>query len=432
MLENKPTYNLKAAMQETGLTAETLRAWERRYGLVTPKRSTGGHRLYSFRDIQILKWLVQRQQEGMSISRAVEMWRSLEESGQDPLENTTERVTPISHEDGSLDNLREKWINACLNFNEPEAEKIANLAFAVASPETVLVSLFQKGLSTIGEYWYSGKASVQQEHFASAIAMRRLYTLLSAAPLPNRNEYIMLACPPEENHEFGLLMIAVLLKRRGWRVVYLGPNVPLYRLEEALHTIKPALVISLAQGLPQAKNLQEMAVKLAEHKIKLTYGGRVFIEIPGLIKKIPGSFIGNEIEEIVLSVDKLIKEKSTITYSEETNSKYLDTMHKFMDNSAIILGRVVQRMQPDNKEKIYVEELNRIVRENLPASLALGDACYLHPSLRWLEGYLVKNGRNRDTLERYLDFLIEEINNILPGQDEMITGCLEEFLTSGK
>jgi MerR family transcriptional regulator, light-induced transcriptional regulator len=431
MLENRPTYNLKAAIRETGLTAETLRAWERRYGLVKPKRSPGGHRLYSFKDIQILKWLVQRQQEGMSISRAVEMWRSLEESGQDPLESGADRSVILSSEDGSLDDLRNKWIQACLEFNEPEAEKIANMAFAVAAPETVLVNLFQKGLSIIGEHWYTGKASVQQEHFASAVAMRRLYNLLSAAPLPNRNEYILLACPPEEDHEFGLLMVAVLLRRRGWRVVYLGPNVPLYRLEEALRAIKPTLVVSLAQGLTQAKNLREMAVMLADHKIKVAYGGRVFIEIPELTEKIPGSFIGNEIEEIVLSIDRLVKEKAPAVIAEEPDERYLQTMHAFSDNSAIILGRVVQRLNPESQDRIYVQEMNRVARENLPAALALGDTCYLFPSLRWVEGYMIQNGRNKDILEKYLELLIDEVNNLLPEQQEIITGCLKEYL-SGK
>src|SRR5512145_944070 len=80
-----PIYNLKAVVQETGLKADTLRAWERRYGLPQPERSGGGHRLYSQRDMEIIKWLIDRQEEGMSISRAVDLWRSLEEEGRDPL-----------------------------------------------------------------------------------------------------------------------------------------------------------------------------------------------------------------------------------------------------------------------------------------------------------------------------------------------------------
>src|SRR5215210_4253986 len=73
-----PIYNLKAVVQETGLKPDTLRAWERRYGLPEPQRTDSGHRLYSQNDINMLKWLGLRQAEGMSISRAVELWRSLQ------------------------------------------------------------------------------------------------------------------------------------------------------------------------------------------------------------------------------------------------------------------------------------------------------------------------------------------------------------------
>jgi DNA-binding transcriptional MerR regulator len=75
-MDETPTFNLKAVIQETGLKPDTLRAWERRYGLPSPKRTPGGHRLYSGRDIDMLKWLIARQEEGLSISRAVELWRA--------------------------------------------------------------------------------------------------------------------------------------------------------------------------------------------------------------------------------------------------------------------------------------------------------------------------------------------------------------------
>jgi len=81
-----PTYNLKAVLKETGLKADVLRAWERRYDLPKPHRTPGGHRLYSEYDIETIKWLMARQEEGLSISHATELWRSLKASGQEPLQ----------------------------------------------------------------------------------------------------------------------------------------------------------------------------------------------------------------------------------------------------------------------------------------------------------------------------------------------------------
>ena len=85
MVSITPAYNLKVVLKETGLAADTLRAWERRYGLPVPQRTQGGHRLYSERDIHTIKWLMARQAEGLSISRAVDLWNENLASGLDPL-----------------------------------------------------------------------------------------------------------------------------------------------------------------------------------------------------------------------------------------------------------------------------------------------------------------------------------------------------------
>src|SRR5512141_2494139 len=85
-LSKNPVYNLKAVLKETGLKADVLRAWERRYGLPAPERTQGGHRLYSDFDVAMLKWLIMRQNEGLSISRAAEMWKEHLLQGRNPLE----------------------------------------------------------------------------------------------------------------------------------------------------------------------------------------------------------------------------------------------------------------------------------------------------------------------------------------------------------
>src|SRR5512136_1749725 len=87
-----PTFNLKAVVRETGLKPDTIRAWERRYGVPKPRRTSGGHRLYSQRDIDLLKWMNARQHEGMSISRIVDLWKSLEAEGKDPLQVTSHNL----------------------------------------------------------------------------------------------------------------------------------------------------------------------------------------------------------------------------------------------------------------------------------------------------------------------------------------------------
>ena len=236
MANTIPVYNLKAVILETGLNPATLRAWERRYGFIRPQRSPGGHRLYSEQDIALLKWLLARQAEGLSISRAIQMWHNLEES----CSHASQPPGPAAGaESSTLNEVRQQWIAACLAFDEPEAERTLSEAFAMTAPEVICTEVLQKGLAEIGARWAAGAVSVQQEHFASALALRRLNTLCSAAATATRPERLLAACPPGEAHDFILLLVTFLLRRRGWEVVYLGANVPLSHLNLTFAPFRP-------------------------------------------------------------------------------------------------------------------------------------------------------------------------------------------------
>jgi DNA-binding transcriptional MerR regulator len=298
--DRAPTYNLRAVIRETGIRPDTLRAWERRYGLPRPHRTRGGHRLYSRRDIEIIRWLMARKAEGMRIGQAVALWRALEAEGQDPL-----RVRPVRSMRDQLAALRAAWIEACLRFDEKEADRIMGEAFALYPVEQVCHEIIEAGLGEIGERWYRGKATAQQEHFASALAMRRLNALIAAAPPSVRPQRILIGCPPEESHALPALLLTLLLRRRGWEVIYLGPDLPLLRLEEALIAIRPHLVIMLAQMLPTAATLADAAEIVAQKGIPLGYGGRIF-QRPGLGDAIPGAFLGTTWEEAVSRAEALV------------------------------------------------------------------------------------------------------------------------------
>ena len=162
-----PAYNLKVVIRETGLKADTLRAWERRYGLPNPQRTEGGHRLYSQYDIEMIKWLMERQNEGLRINRAVQLWQSFEEQDQDPLQIMPSQETRQPAPGGellsgvTLDEIREQWISACMSFDEGRAENLLAQAFARYPLETVCLEVLRQGLSEIGNLWYTGDSSVQ-------------------------------------------------------------------------------------------------------------------------------------------------------------------------------------------------------------------------------------------------------------------------------
>ena len=124
-----PLYNLNVVVKKTGLKPPTIRAWEKRYGLPRPERTTGGHRQYSQRDIDTLNWLITRQEEGMSISHAVKLWRTLNNQGDDPLYDPEPILTKDTDQatfrqtSAVVANLRDECVYAWLSFDRVNAEQ---------------------------------------------------------------------------------------------------------------------------------------------------------------------------------------------------------------------------------------------------------------------------------------------------------------------
>ena len=134
-ISQSPAYNLKVVLKETGLNADVLRAWERRYNLPHPQRTPGRHRLYSEYDIEIVKWLRARQAEGLSISRAVELWKEIIAAGDDPLEEYAPATTSLAPERSSpaqsrIENLRQQWLEANMAFDSNRVDEVLKIGRA--------------------------------------------------------------------------------------------------------------------------------------------------------------------------------------------------------------------------------------------------------------------------------------------------------------
>ena len=428
MTDSTPIYNLKAVIQETGLGPETLRAWERRYGLLKPQRSPGGHRLYSQYDIDMLKWLVARQKEGLSISHAVEMWRSLVKDGQNPLQQTHAPVQTVEVGGSMLDEHREAWIEACLAFDEQAAERALSQAFAIVAPEIACTEVIQKGLAEIGERWYQGAISVQQEHFASSLAMHRISALFVAAPPPTRAERILAACPPGEEHDFILLLAAFLLRRRGWDVVYLGANVPLSKLAETIQQIAPRLVLSVAQTLNNAAALREMADYVNARGVPLAYGGGIFNAYPALTERINGYYLGSEISSLPQVVESLLMRPPALPRMNPISPEYTQELAKFVEKEALIVASVTRAMQPEQLEPAHLENANSLFTRNLVSALSLGDIHAMDHSVGWLEGLLGNYGLSPLLAVRYFTAYRQVVQQQLGSHGALILDWFSKFL----
>ncbi|HSM56738.1 MAG TPA: MerR family transcriptional regulator [Candidatus Sulfomarinibacteraceae bacterium] len=438
-LDETPTFNLKAVVQETGLKPDTLRAWERRYSLPQPARSAGGHRLYSQRDIDILKWLIARQDEGLSISRAVDLFNQLLEEGKDPFwemapEEEAVGLVPLEVGD-TLSGLRESWIDACLDFDEQQANYVLAQAFALYPPETVCIEVLQRGLSTIGTLWYEGQATVQQEHFASALATRRLETLLAASAPPTRSGRILIGCPPQEEHTFSPLLLTLLLRRRGWHTIYLGANVPLERMESTIADTGPDLLILTAQTLLAAANLAPVAALAQDEGVTVAFGGQIFNRIPELASRIAGHHLNGKLRLAPDRVEQLLASPGLAPAPGEPPARYREALAHFEARQAhidaYILEHRLESAGPPGVPIPHLPRANRGMAEGIVAALTLGDLSFLEHDLAWVEG-LVRNHEYPvadDLLERYLTLYHQAVSvELNEPAGQLIIDWLEELL----
>lgn len=423
MPSTTPAFNLKVVLKETGLAADTLRAWERRYGLPVPERTAGGHRLYSQHDIETIKWLMARQGEGLSISRAVDMWNEQIASGTDPLAGSAQ-LALTAPSAGTLDTIRSEWITACLAFKETQAEQILNQAFALYPTEVVCMGIIQRGLTEIGDKWYLNEATVQQEHFASALALRRLDALIAAAPQPNRTQTVLIGCTPGESHVFSALLLTLLLRRRGYPVIYLGADVPLLQFDETIQLVKPALVILTTQQLHTASHLRDVADYLRQSKTQVAYGGRIFNLLPELREVIPAHFLGETLESALENCELLISSSIKPPKVSAATKHDAETAMYFQHNRTMI--NMYAFMETD-KMGLPFEYMNTAIQflgDNVYSAISLGRVDALKIELDWIRGLMGQHDVDPSTLEPFLSAYANSIEKAMGQSGKEISDWL--------
>ncbi|HVO42705.1 MAG TPA: MerR family transcriptional regulator, partial [Aggregatilineales bacterium] len=140
---DEPIYNMKAVEQQTGISAATLRAWERRYKLVEPKRTEAGYRLYSERDVALLRWVRVQLNEGLTVSRVVAMLHNLQDSNEPVFSDNdlTEPLPAAKRTPLPPVNLVAPLYDALVNLDRTRADEILEQAFALYTLPTVYVEV---------------------------------------------------------------------------------------------------------------------------------------------------------------------------------------------------------------------------------------------------------------------------------------------------
>lgn len=249
--------NISALARRTGVAPDTLRKWEQRYAILRPHRTVGGQRRYTQADVARVEWLRARLAEGYRIGEAAAL-----------LGDETTAVT------SGPDELREAILAAAERGDGEAAGWLLDQCFAVHSLSDALTDVVAPLLQDVGDAWESGRFSVAQEHLVSVAVRSRLDRFLADARGSVRGVAI-LACAPGEQHELGLLMVAVMMRADGWQVGYLGPNTPLadaIDLAQAVGARVLGLSVGMAERVGELET--ELATRKLPHGLALVLGGR--------------------------------------------------------------------------------------------------------------------------------------------------------------
>ena len=322
-----PLYNIKAVVQATSISPSTLRAWERRYQVCTPQRTSSGYRLYSDRDVAVIRWLKLQVDAGVSISQAVSWYESLvtaadtfddvvlplpkqdkhslsERSGL-ARERTATRSTAIRDFEG----LQNSLLNSLLEYDEVSAEDVISEALSFYTLEDVGDRLLTPVMATVGEQWHRGELNITKEHYITGYLRQRLAAILRAVPDQASGPTIWIGCAPNEQHEVGALLLSIYLRRAGFRVRYFGQNLQIDDFAIEVQKNRPDMVMLSATTVDAAYDLRELTNRLAAlnlQQVVVGYGGQVFERQPELRNKIVGVYLGNTAQDAVETTTELL------------------------------------------------------------------------------------------------------------------------------
>ncbi|MGA2097480.1 MAG: MerR family transcriptional regulator [Candidatus Acidiferrum sp.] len=251
------SYPIRAVARLTGIPEDTLRAWERRYQAVTPRRSSRG-RLYSDKEIQRLVLLRESVEQGHSIGQIAtvsdEQLRMLLRKSEDvALEKKSGRETlrkqkPATDEDRSLEGV----LAAVGAYDYARAEReLGRLATATPNPRDLVHRVAFPLMRIAGERWHEGKFTIAQEHMLTSLLTGLFASMLRLYAPANPQAKVLLATPENEHHGFGILAAAMLTAAGGLGAIHLGTSLPTRDiLQAARKTEASAILVGLCGAEP--------------------------------------------------------------------------------------------------------------------------------------------------------------------------------------
>lgn len=251
----------------TGVNPVTLRAWERRYGLIKPVRTPKGHRLYTLEDVKLINHIIELLEGGMSIGQ---------------VSNVIE-TTAADQEAGSHEEIPDPWsdyqrrlIEAVSRFDENTLNDIYNETLSLYPVDIVTSRLIVPLLEELGWRWETAQGSIAEEHFFSVFLRNKLGARLHHRMREVQGPTLVASCMPGEQHEVGILLFALAAVDRDYRVILLGANTPLTELPKVVERAQCQAIVLSGSAQIESKTIEAALPQLlTQVTVPVFVGGKV-------------------------------------------------------------------------------------------------------------------------------------------------------------
>lgn len=273
--QTAPRHPIRVVAQRTGLTPATIRAWERRYGAVSPGRSEGGQRLYSDDDVNRLS----RLRDLTEVGRPISMVAGLSDDAVGELLREDRSVAAglaRSPDSRQPDAIVERSYDCVREMNQEELERVLWRGAMTLDGGTFLDDVIAPLLARVGEGWASGEVDPGQEHMGSDV-VDRILTRLTDPSRPSEGASLVVATLPGERHRLGARLVSAAATVDGWRVTYLGDDLPVADIVSAAERVDASAVAISVVRREEIERSTEDLVQLREQldpAVDLLVGGR--------------------------------------------------------------------------------------------------------------------------------------------------------------
>jgi DNA-binding transcriptional MerR regulator len=286
-------YPIRTVSSLTGVNSITLRAWERRYGLIKPVRTPKGHRLYTQNDIDLIQQVLGLLDKGISIGQV-----------KDYLKGTVNEK-PSAEKSDPWSNYQRRMINAIVRFDVNGLDGTYNDALSLYPVEMVTKHLILPLLKSLGVRWETNEGSIAEEHFFGAYLRNKLGARFHHHPTSLEGPAIVAACMPGEQHEIGLMLFCLSALTHGYRIIYLGADTPLNEVSIPVERSESHAVLLSGSVEPKPQALSEELPKLVSSlEVPVFIGGSTAIKYRDAIVDAGAIPLGTDIQQALRRIDE--------------------------------------------------------------------------------------------------------------------------------